>query len=205
MVNTCRSFVYPYPSVSGFAGRSSDHGRSKTRTKTQTTPDSVFIGGKEKLRPCSKFLGRENSDHGLSLGCFWGRGRWGALKWASCIHINYVIAVERARQHRNEPNLSGRHGGVEKRGGWKTSRMTPLPKRGFGPPLYGTFSTPLTCQCSVFPVQKSTTEQTRSSFGGVQKFSGERVLWYVFHPPYVLHPPISRPKNRAHMESRDLM
>ena len=29
----------------------------------------------------------------------------------------------------------GRHGGVEKRGGWKTSRMTPLPKRGFGPPL----------------------------------------------------------------------
>ena len=25
--------------------------------------------------------------------------------------------------------------GVEKRGGWKTSRMTPLPKRGFGPPL----------------------------------------------------------------------
>ena len=28
-----------------------------------------------------------------------------------------------------------RHGGVEKRGGWKTSRMTPLPKRGFGPPL----------------------------------------------------------------------
>ena len=26
-------------------------------------------------------------------------------------------------------------GGVEKRGGWKTSRMTPLPKRGFGPPL----------------------------------------------------------------------
>ena len=25
-------------------------------------------------------------------------------------------------------------GGVEKRGGWKTSRMTPLPKRGFGAP-----------------------------------------------------------------------
>ena len=84
-------------------------------------------------------------------------------------------------------------GGWKKEGGWKTSRMTPLPKRGFGPRSYGTFSTPLTCQCSVFPVQKSTTEQTRSSFGGVQKFSGERVLWYVFHPPYVLHPPISRP------------
>ena len=86
-------------------------------------------------------------------------------------------------------------GGVEKRGGWKTSRMTPLPKRDFGPPSYGTFSTPLRCQCSVFPVQNSTTEQTRCSFGGVQKFSGERVLWYVFLPPYVLHPPISRPKS----------
>ena len=28
-----------------------------------------------------------------------------------------------------------RHGGVEKRGGWKTSRMTPLPKKGFWTPL----------------------------------------------------------------------
>ena len=68
-------------------------------------------------------------------------------------------------------------GRVEKRGGWKTSRTTPLPKMGFGrPPSYDTSATPLRCQCSVFPVQKSTTEQTRSSFGGVQKFSGERVL-----------------------------
>ena len=81
-----------------------------------------------------------------------------------------------------------RHGGVEKRGGWKTSRLTPLPRRGFGPPSYGTFSTPLMCQCSAFPVQKSTTEQTRSSFGGVQKFSGERVLWYVFLPRYSGNP-----------------
>ena len=64
------------------------------------------------------------------------------------------------------------------------------PKTGFWtPPSYGAFFTPLRCPCSVFPVQKSTTEQTRSSFGGVQKFSGERVLWYVFLPPYVLPPP----------------
>ena len=68
--------------------------------------------------------------------------------------------------------LRGRHGGVEKRGGWKTSRMTPLPKRGFGPPH------PPQCQCSV---------------------SGECILWYVFLPPYVLHPPISRPKNSSHL------
>ena len=32
------------------------------------------------------------------------------------------------------------------------------------------------------------TEQTRSSFGGVQNFSGGRVLLYVFLPPYVVHP-----------------
>ena len=83
---------------------------------------------------------------------------------------------------------------MEKRGGWKTSRMTPLPRRGFGHPLVRYVFHPLRCQCSVFPVQMSTTEQTRSSFGGVQKFPGERILWYVFLPPYVLHPPISWPK-----------
>ena len=89
--------------------------------------------------------------------------------------------------------IRGRHGGVEKGGGWKTSRMTPLPKRGFGPPLVRYVFHPPQVSVLCFPVQKSTTEQTRSCFGGVQKFSGERVLWYVFPPPYVLHPPISRP------------
>ena len=84
-------------------------------------------------------------------------------------------------------------GGGKKRGVENLTYDTP-PKKGFRtPPSHGTFSTPLRCQCSVFHVQKSTIEQTRSSFGGVQKFSGERVLWYVFLPPYVLHPPISRP------------
>ena len=86
-------------------------------------------------------------------------------------------------------SIRGRHGGVEKRGGWKTSRMTPLPKGVLDPPSYGTFSTPLRCQCSCFPVQKSTTEQTRSSFGLVPKFSGESVLWYVFLPPIRFAPP----------------
>ena len=59
------------------------------------------------------------------------------------------------------------------------------PQKGvLDPPSYSTFSTPLRCQCSVFPVQKSTTEQTRSSFGGVQNFSGERILWYGT-PPHI--------------------
>ena len=52
------SFVYPYPSVSDLAGGNLDHGPRKTRTKTQTTPDSAFTRE------------RRNSDHGLS---FWGR------------------------------------------------------------------------------------------------------------------------------------
>ena len=63
-------------------------------------------------------------------------------------------------------------------------------KKGFWtpPPVRYVFHPP---QVSVlcFSCTKSTTEQTRSSFGGVQNFSGERVLWYVFLPPCVLHPP----------------
>ena len=78
------SFVYPYPSVSALAGGNSDHGPRKTRTKTQTTPDSGSIGERRKLRPWSEFLGRENSDHGLSFGRFWGRGDEGALNFCFC-------------------------------------------------------------------------------------------------------------------------
>ena len=88
-------------------------------------------------------------------------------------------------------------GGWKKEGGGKPHEWHPSQKRVLDPPSYGTFSTPLRCQCSVFPVPKSTTEQTKSSFGGVQKLSGERVLWYVFLPPYVLHPPISPPNFRS--------
>ena len=80
-------------------------------------------------------------------------------------------------------------GGGKKRGGRKTSRMTPLPKRVLGPPSYGTFSTPLRCQCSVFPVQKSTTEQNRSSFGGVQKFFARVCSLVRFPPPIRFAPP----------------
>ena len=86
-------------------------------------------------------------------------------------------------------------GGWKKEGGWKTSRMTPLPKRGLGPPLVWYVFPPPSGVSALFSCTKSTTEQTRSCFGGIRKFSGERVLWYVFLPPYVLHPTISRPKD----------
>ena len=84
-------------------------------------------------------------------------------------------------------------GGGKKRVVENLTNDTP-PKKGFWTPPPRTLRFPPP-QVSVlcFSCTKSTTEQTRSSFGGVQKFSGERVFWYVFLPPYVLHRPISRP------------
>ena len=82
-------------------------------------------------------------------------------------------------------------GGGKNTGEENLTHVTPLPKRGFGPsPSYGTFSTPpqASVLCS-FPVQKSKTEQNRSSFGGVQKSSGERFLGYVFLPHTFCTPP----------------
>ena len=49
------SLIYPYLSLSDFTVQSSDHGSSKTQTKTQTSPDSVLVRE------------RRNSDHVLSF------------------------------------------------------------------------------------------------------------------------------------------
>ena len=94
-------------------------------------------------------------------------------------------------------------GGGKKRGVENLTNDTPPKKQFWTPPRTVRF-TPIKCQCSVFHVQRSTTEQTRRSFGGVQQFSGERVLWYVFLPPYVLHPPIS-PPNQCVPEAQNLL
>ena len=86
-------------------------------------------------------------------------------------------------------------GGGKRRGVENLTNDTP-PKRGFRPPPRTVLFPPPSGVSALFFLYKiSTPEQTRSSFGGVQKFSGERVLWYVFLPPYVLHPPISRPNS----------
>ena len=92
------------------------------------------------------------------------------------------------------------HGLFRKKGGTGAGNVfifpvtkTPLPRRDFGPPppSYGTFSTTLRCHCSVFPVQKATTEQTRSSYG--------RARSLVRFPPPIRFapPPISRPNFEA--------
>ena len=76
--------------------------------------------------------------------------------------------------------------GGKKRGVENLTNDTP-PKKEFWTPPRTVRLPPLSGVTALFfPVQKSTTDQTRSSFGGVQKFSGERVLWYVFLPPYPL-------------------
>ena len=62
-----RPWVYPYPRVSDFSGRNSDHGPGKTQTKTQTTPNPVFTGE------------RRNSDHGLSFR----EGKTQTMVWIS--------------------------------------------------------------------------------------------------------------------------
>ena len=80
--------------------------------------------------------------------------------------------------------------------GRKTSRRTPLPKSEACTPLRRLvrFPTPLKCRCSVFLVQKSKPQHTRSSFEGSETFFGGCVVWYVLLPPYVLHKAISRPQ-----------
>ena len=80
--------------------------------------------------------------------------------------------------------------GGGKRGGRKTSRMTPPPKRGFGPPSY---STPLRCQCSVFlytPRQSRTEALLEGSKNNRESaFSGTFSSTHTFcTPPY--HGPI---------------
>ena len=80
---------------------------------------------------------------------------------------------------------------VEKRGGgWKTSRMTPLPKNpGFGPPSYGAFSTPFGCQCSVFSCTKIHDRADQILFWRGPKIFGRARSLVRFPPPIRFAPP----------------
>ena len=62
--------------------------------------------------------------------------RSGALKGTDLRVGQTKVQNEEFRGNRKRSFLSeDAVGGWKKGGGWKTSRMTPLPKRGFGPPL----------------------------------------------------------------------
>ena len=60
--------------------------------------------------------------------------------------------------------------------------MTPLPKRGFGPPLVRYVFRPPQVSVLCFSC-KIHDRAEQKLFWRVQKFSGERVLWHVFPPP----------------------
>ena len=78
---------------------------------------------------------------------------------------------------------------MEKRGGWKTSRMTPLPKSRFGPPSYGTFSTPPQVSVLCFSCTRIHDGADQKLFWrGPKIFGGARSL-VSFPPPVRFAPP----------------
>ena len=84
----------------------------------------------------------------------------------------------------------GRHGGVEKGGGWKTSRMTPLPKRGFGPPRTVHFPPPSRVSALFFLYRNP----RQKLFWRGPKIFGRARSRVRFPPPIrFAPPPISRP------------
>ena len=58
----------------------------------------------------------------------------------------------------------------------------------------GAYPTPSCVAALFFPSKKPKTDQTKSHSGGVQKFSGGCIIWYVFLSSYFLRQPISRPR-----------
>ena len=91
--------------------------------------------------------------------------------------------------------LRGRHrGGGKKRGVESLTNDTPSQKGVLDPPPRTVRFPPPHQVSALFCLYKNRRQsRPEAPFGGVQNFPGERVLWYVFLPPYVLHPPISRP------------
>ena len=93
-------------------------------------------------------------------------------------------------------------GGWKKEGGGNLTNDTP-PNKGFWtPPLVGCVFCPsqvseLCFSCT--EIHDRADQKLFKSFGGVQKLSGERVLWYVFLPRYVLHPAMSRPDQKEEL------
>ena len=93
--------------------------------------------------------------------------------------------------------LRGRHGGVEKRGGWKTSRMTPLPKRGFGPPLVRYVFHPPQVSVLCFFCTKIHDRADQKLFWRGPKIFGRARSLVRFPPPYILHSPYHGPNTCA--------
>ena len=92
-------------------------------------------------------------------------------------------------------------GGLEKRGGWKTSRMTPLPKRGFGPPPRTVRFPPRSGVSALFFLYKNPRQsRPEALLEGSQIFGGARSL-FRFPPPIRF---TSGPHITAQMKRRTL-
>ena len=85
-------------------------------------------------------------------------------------------------------------GGGGKRGGWKTSRMTPLPKRGFGRPLVQYVFHPPQVSVLCFSCIKVHDRADQKLFWRDPKISRRARSLVRFPPPIRFAPPISRPK-----------
>ena len=90
----------------------------------------------------------------------------------------------------------GRHGGVEKRGGRKTSRMTPLPKRGFGPLLVRYVFHPPQVSVLCFSCTKIHDKPVSEVLSEGSKNFRESAFSGTFSSPHTFctPPPISQPK-----------
>ena len=110
----------------------------------------------------------------------------GFAHWAAC----QVTRLEVVRKKSDARHFQRTPWGVEKkkRGEENLTKDTPR-KRSFGPPFVWYVCHPTQVSLQYFSCKRSTTEQTRSSFGGVQTLSGECVLWCVFLPHTFCSPP----------------
>ena len=115
---------------------------------------------------------------------------WHKLQFPGVIHLlrdkgQFVLGMMLVRE------VSERLvGDGKKRGEENLTKDTPSQKEGLALPSSGTFSAPLGCRCSVFPVQKSTTERTPESFSrGVQAQFGRVRSLVHFPPPIHFAPP----------------
>ena len=89
----------------------------------------------------------------------------------------------------SQSSVRGRHGGVEKREGWKTSRMTPLPKTGFGAPLVRYVFHPPRVSVLCFSCTKIHGTADQKLFWRGPKIFGRARSLVRFPPPVRFAPP----------------
>ena len=105
--------------------------------------------------------------------------------------VTLCTALTRVQDRRDQTTPWG---GGKKRGEENLTNDTP-PKKGFWTPLVRYVFHPPQVSVLCFSCTKTTTEQNRSSFGGVQNFSGRACSLVRFPPPHTFcTPPYHGPK-----------